>query len=211
MGRLQLGDELPCPSVSGSANNRLPCWQSVRDFAKGVDPAALPEPVRLGLENHRFVDRFTDHHPDVAELKALFSPQRRRFAGIMLDMVFDHLLIKHWERFSSDVFAKARAGYYADLHQGQDLMPPAMQRTTTRIVSQDWFSSYAELEGVGFALDRIAQRIRFQNPFQGSVTELQQHFTAIKQASCASFLSWWLRSKRRGLSLLKCGYSQTVR
>ncbi len=150
------------------------------DFAKGVDPAALPEPVRLGLENHRFVDRFTDHHPDVVELKALFSPQRRRFAGIMLDMVFDHLLIKHWDRFSSDVFSQALAGYYADLHQGQDLMPPAMQRTTTRIVSQDWFHSYAELEGVGFALDRIAQRIRFQNPFQGSVTELQLHFPTIE-------------------------------
>lgn len=132
----------------------------------------LPPEVYRGLQNHRQVDLFTDHHPQVTALKPLFSQQRRRFAGIALDLVFDHFLIKHWERFCAEPFPVVCQRYYASLLEGQNLMPTSMQYTTQRIVAQDWFSSYATLEGVGYALDRIAGRIRFDHQFAGSYEEL---------------------------------------
>ena len=63
------------PTVPSKVGNLL------GDFMRGVREPDLPEAVRLGLHNHRLVDRFTDHHPLVIESRALFSPQRRRFAG----------------------------------------------------------------------------------------------------------------------------------
>ncbi len=142
------------------------------DFARGVNTEELPEQVLKGLENHRLVDRYTDSHPVVTQLKVLVSPQRRRFAGIILDMAFDHYLIKHWDRFNSVPFEISCNDYYLSLHQGANLMPERMRAVTSRIIEQDWFSSYASIEGIGFALDRIAGRIRFQNEFAGSIEEL---------------------------------------
>ncbi len=81
------------PTVPSKVGNLL------GDFMRGVREPDLPEAVRLGLHNHRLVDRFTDHHPLVIESRALFSPQRRRFAGVALDVLFDHFLIRHWSRF----------------------------------------------------------------------------------------------------------------
>jgi acyl carrier protein phosphodiesterase len=150
------------------------------DFSKGVEITSLPVAIQLGVENHRFVDRFTDTHPEIQQLKTLISPQRRRFAGIMLDMLFDHFLILHWPRFSSLSFQHSCSDYYADLASGQSLMPLQMQRVTCRIIEQDWFSSYAELEGIGFALDRIADRIRFANEFADSIVEIKCHETEME-------------------------------
>lgn len=150
------------------------------DFSKGVEITSLPVAIQLGVENHRFVDRFTDTHPEVQQLKTLISPQRRRFAGIMFDMLFDHFLILHWPRFSSLSFQHSCSDYYADLASGQSLMPLQMQRVTRRIIEQDWFSSYAELEGIGFALDRIADRIRFSNEFADSIVEIKRHKTEME-------------------------------
>ena len=150
------------------------------DFSKGVEITSLPVAIQLGVENHRFVDRFTDTHPEIQQLKTLISPQRRRFAGIMLDMLFDHFLILHWPRFSSLNFQHSCSDYYADLTSGQSLMPLQMQRVTRRIIEQDWFLSYAELEGIGFALDRIAARIRFANEFADSIVEIKRHETEME-------------------------------
>ena len=32
------------------------------DFCRGVDLQSLPHSIKLGIENHRFVDHFTDQH-----------------------------------------------------------------------------------------------------------------------------------------------------
>lgn len=152
------------------------------DFAKGVDTASLPPEVYRGLQNHRQVDLFTDQHPQVMALKPLFSQKRRRFAGIALDLAFDHFLIKHWEQFCAEPFPVMCQRYYASLLAGQNLMPASMQHTTQRIVAQDWFSSYATLEGVGYALDRIAGRIRFDHQFAGVYEELSARETEIEAA-----------------------------
>lgn len=157
------------------------------DFRKGVDIQSLPSEVSLGYDNHRLVDRFTDNHPKVENLRALISPQRRRYAGVMLDMVFDHFLITHWDRFEERTFQECRGIYYKDLRNGQHLMPERMQRVTTKLTENDWFSSYSELEGIGFALDRISERIRFENDFSGSITELKTHKNQIEDVFLTFF------------------------
>lgn len=143
------------------------------DFMRGVRLAELAPAVAAGVRNHRAVDRFTDTHPEVQALKKRISAKRRRFAGVIIDLAFDHYLINHWDRFSARPFNQDCQFYYTQLMQGRHLMPSAMDQTSQRIVAQDWFSSYRTLEGVGFALDRIAGRIRFKNEFHGAIAELE--------------------------------------
>jgi acyl carrier protein phosphodiesterase len=146
------------------------------DFCKGVDTAKLLPAVKAGLDNHRAVDRFTDTYTAIVNLKTCFSLQRRRFAGIALDIYFDHLLIKHWGQFESDNVQKKINQCYDNIRAGQLLMPrEEMQRVTTRIVEYDWFGSYANIDDIAMSLDQVAKRIRFPNQFGGAVDEILRH------------------------------------
>lgn len=153
------------------------------DFTRGVDLAALPDSVRLGVRHHLAVDSFTDKHPDVLASKRLFSAQRRRFAGVALDILYDHFLLRHWDKFTDvDQHTFIRT-VYTELQNNEDLMSPAMSRTTRHMVHHDWFGSYRDLDNIGYALDRVAERIRFHNAFAGIIkeirplhSELEEHF-----------------------------------
>jgi acyl carrier protein phosphodiesterase len=151
------------------------------DFARGVVPGDLPTRVREGLYHHRAVDAFTDQHPEVIASKRLFSAQRRRFSGVALDILYDHYLLRNWQRFSHvtpDTFIDQ---VYRELDANSSLMPESMQRVTQQIVRHDWFHSYMELENIGYALDREAGRIRFSNAFNGIIEEIEEHDDELEQ------------------------------
>lgn len=151
------------------------------DFMKGVRLADLPLSVQNGIHNHRAVDRFTDHHAAIERLKPLFSERYRRFAGIIIDISFDHFLTKYWQTFHNIPLRTFLDQSYQGLLAGWDHMPPRMLNVVERMAAQDWLSGYARFEQVGFALDRVAQRIRFSNNFSDAGVEAEQHYADLEQ------------------------------
>ncbi len=163
------------PTVESTVGNLL------GDFARGVDLALLPPAVRAGLDNHRAVDRYTDAHPLVKEMKRLFSRRRRRFAGVALDIYFDHLLVTHWRQLEGGDVDAAIAAMYARMRSGRPLMPSErMRRVTRRMVEHDWFGSYRDVDAVASALDRVAGRIRFRHQFYDAIEDLERQHRAIR-------------------------------
>jgi len=165
------------PTVESTVGNLL------GDFARGVDEARLSSRVFAGLRNHRAVDRFTDSHPLVIEMRRQFSPKRRRFAGIALDIYFDHLLISEWSQFEEGTPEQAKEVFYRRMEAGQALMPARkMQSVTCRMIEYDWFGRYRETDSVAEALDRVAARIRFANDFDNAIEDLQNNHEDIQAA-----------------------------
>ena len=151
------------------------------DFCRGVDVKNLPEAVQQGLRLHREVDAFTDRSPEVLAAKQYFSAKRRRFAGIAIDMLFDHFLIRHCLLFHPQPFDLYAYQLYQKLAADLPLMPASMQPTVSAIIRQDWFLSYADINQLGRALDRVAQRIRFANQFTGAAADIQPHYVELEQ------------------------------
>jgi len=158
------------PTLESTVGNLL------GDFARGLDQSALDPAVLAGLNNHRAVDRFTDSYIRATGIKRCFSPDRRRFAGIALDVYFDHLLMNHWPEFDARNLNDVIVEFYARIEAGRALMPGSeMRRVTSRIISDDWFGSYRDIDSVAEALDRIAMRIRFANQFGNVIEDLRRH------------------------------------
>ncbi len=158
------------PTLESTVGNLL------GDFARGIDQSALDPAVMAGLNNHRAVDRFTDSYIRATGIKQCFSPDRRRFAGIALDVYFDHLLMNHWLEFDARNLNDVIEEFYARMESGQALMPGSeMRRVTSRMISDDWFGSYRNIDSVAEALDRIAMRIRFANQFGNVIEDLRRH------------------------------------
>ncbi|GAB1596870.1 acyl carrier protein phosphodiesterase [Lysobacter claricitrinus] len=108
---------------------------------------------------HRRVDRFTDTHPAVTALRAHFPDGRRRYAGIVLDVYFDHLLARDWPRWSDVPLDAFTARAYAMLRARQDELPPRLQAIVPRMAEHDWLGSYRERAHVDRAVARLAHRL----------------------------------------------------
>jgi acyl carrier protein phosphodiesterase len=157
------------------------------DFVRGpVAKLELPQGVREGIWLHRRIDSFTDAHPLISVSKTRVSPVRRRYAGIMIDMFYDHLLARHWESFSDQSIEEFTRGMYALLLKQRDVIPANAWPVISRMVEHDWLTSYARLSNLHQALDNIALRLRRSNPLPGSADELERDYAGFE----ADFLAF---------------------
>ncbi|NQV41571.1 MAG: DUF479 domain-containing protein [Candidatus Marinimicrobia bacterium] len=157
------------------------------DFMRDVDLETLPPKVWEGIHLHRSVDGYTDSHDVVKALRRQFSAEKRRFSGIVLDVVFDHFLIRHWDKYSAKTFNGFVDQCYADLWEHRSLMPPRMELVVGWMIKRDWIRSYAELDHVGRALDGLAGRLKLKHDFHGSIEEVHQHYEAIESGFLVFF------------------------
>jgi acyl carrier protein phosphodiesterase len=152
------------------------------DFMKGVDLTQLPSSVVLGIQNHQMIDAFTDKHQKVCALKICLSPERKRFSGIITDVMFDYYLIKHWQKYSKSNFNYFVDEIYRVLMSNITIMPKRMKTVVRRMVDMDWLRSYGSLEIMGYVLDRMSQRIRFENSLSGAIDEVVDNYNTYENA-----------------------------
>ncbi len=157
------------------------------DFGGQRQLTQIPATVKNALDNHYLVDKFTDSHLLVKEAKQYFSSQRKRFAGVAVDVLFDHFLIKHWHTFNHQPLTDFKQTSYGLLGKRIPVMPARMQRVVTSMTENDWFKEYETVEGVGLALDNIAARIRFINTFTGAAEDITRHYTELDAIFLAFF------------------------
>jgi acyl carrier protein phosphodiesterase len=154
------------------------------DFVKGAKKDEYPREVRQGIELHRKVDRYTDTHPVVQASLKLISPARRRFAGVLVDMFYDHLLAKNWPMYSSTPLDHFSQNIYRILKGHHDLLPQRLQTMLPYIIGEDWLTSYREIAAIDRALNRISRRFakRFQreNSLLNAVEELHGNYRQLE-------------------------------
>jgi acyl carrier protein phosphodiesterase len=72
----------------------------IGDFVKGRSLGRYPDGVQKGIFLHRAIDFYTDTHPATFEVRQLFRQGYRKYAGVVVDVFFDHFLARYWGTFS---------------------------------------------------------------------------------------------------------------
>ncbi|MBV8465872.1 MAG: DUF479 domain-containing protein [Burkholderiales bacterium] len=129
------------------------------DFAKPAQLADFDPVVQYEVRLHWRIDAFTDSHPVVAEARRRFGEGRRRFAGIVLDVFYDHLLAKHWSTYCDEALPAFAQRCYAALLAHRAALPDKVVPLVERMAQQDWLTSYVERSNVDAAVRRIALRL----------------------------------------------------
>jgi acyl carrier protein phosphodiesterase len=149
------------------------------DFVRGAPEAAWPADVATGIRLHRAIDAYTDSHPQVLAAKARLAPPYRRYAGILLDMWFDHLLARDFDRWS----AQPLDGFSADLRhllrEHEAALPPGLARFLRYMQVNGLPAGYAQPDVVAQALAGIGQRLRRDNPLAEALPVLQAQDRAL--------------------------------
>lgn len=130
------------------------------DFVFGQAVLAdWPDAVRREIVCHRRIDRYTDTHPDVVAARALFPDGLRRYAGIVLDVHFDHRLARDWSRWDGGSLDGFTARVYRVLREHHDALPPRLKSIALRMEMHDWLGSYRERGSVDGVVRGIATRL----------------------------------------------------
>ncbi|MBT8340142.1 MAG: DUF479 domain-containing protein [Desulfatitalea sp.] len=155
--------------------------QFLGDFVKGSAVDDYTPEISTGIRFHRRIDTFSDAHAITRHSRACFTPRRRRFAGVIVDMCYDHFLVNHWQRFNPLPLPVLAQRVYAELSENLGMLPTQAQPMATRMISMDWLGAYAGLDNIAVAIDRIAARLRHGERFMGAIDEVRSNYQLLER------------------------------
>ena len=147
------------------------------DFVKGkIGANDFPPLMRDEIVIHRRIDAFTDANEITMDSKNRFVKTRRRFAGIVLDVAFDHFLAKNWTDYAAENLDDfARFAYHA-LAANAHLFPVDFQPFLPRMIADDFLAAYRDFNRVEFALQRLSLRVRNSENMREAFAELAANY-----------------------------------
>ncbi len=167
------------------------------DYYKGPVGNNIPDDVARGVRLHRAIDAFTDSHHHVAELRRAFPEGLRRYAGILIDLGFDHYLTRHWQRFSNDTLPEFNATVLQTLQGRSDTLSVNSRRMLDRLAEYDILNRYHDWRSVTGSAERIGERFRRGNPLVAIESQVDPLRRPIEQTFLAfypelqAFVSEW--------------------
>jgi acyl carrier protein phosphodiesterase len=171
-----LAGEAPALIVGGVAG----------DWIKGNLPAGLPDDLARGVALHRAIDHFAESHPAFCRSRNRVSPARRRYAGVLVDVFYDHLLARNWSAMHGQPLQEYCESVYGLIRERLDDLPASARPGLELMAKEDWLTSYAQIEGIADVLARMSRRARQPNPLMHG----EQEFLADADGFAEDFYGW---------------------
>lgn len=158
----------------------------VGDWIKGPLPGALPNDLAQGVALHRAIDCFADAQPAFRRSRSRISPHRRRYAGVLVDVFYDHLLASNWPNIDRRPLQDYCAAVYRLIAERLPDLPAASHPALALMAREDWLTRYARIEGIAGVLERMSHRARRPNPLAGG----EEEFLADADGFAGDFHAW---------------------
>lgn len=142
------------------------------DFVKGPLAGQYAPTLEAAIRLHRQIDRYTDQHPQVLAALARFPSARRRVAGIVLDVFFDHCLAAHWQDYAAEPLGRFTAEVYRVLRATPDL-PGRLAQIAPRMAADDWLGAYRDFDTLHAVYAGIGRRLSRAGVMDGVMAELE--------------------------------------
>ena len=146
------------------------------DFVRGSMQNQFDKKINEGISIHHRIDSFTDSHPIVQASRQRLRSTYHKYAMVLTDIYYDHLLAVHWNSFSEIPLEKFSAGMYETLKEYQEIFPERAKRTFHYMHLHDWLTSYRTLEGIERALYGLSRRATFESQMEKAAADLKRDF-----------------------------------
>ncbi|MCP1474884.1 acyl carrier protein phosphodiesterase [Pseudomonas sp. EB276 TE3739] len=150
------------------------------DFVKGRLQGQFDPEVEAAIALHRRIDVFTDRHPLVDIALGRFTETRRRYAGIVLDVFFDHCLARDWGLYADQPLEQFTADVYRVLSRERQL-PERLAKIAPHMVANDWLGSYREFAVLEQVLRGISRRLTRPEELAGAMAELRRLYEPLSE------------------------------
>lgn len=151
----------------------------IGDYVKGRDYLKFPPSIRKGIVIHRRIDSFTDKHPIVHQSKRYLAPKYEKFAGIIVDIIYDHFLIKNWDRFCPVSLDDYKSDIFDVLQKYYPVLPDRVKYFVPSFIQNDWIDTYSTTEGIVKVLYRMSMRTILPDESQFAGEILRKYYEQI--------------------------------
>lgn len=145
----------------------------IADSVKGNPAGRYPEKIVEGIIMHRLIDDFTDKHAATKEAVEIFRPRVGRYAPVLLDIVYDHLLADNWTDIADIAMPDFTESVHIKLGLNYTLYPERMQQFYNNMVKYNFLPDYGTLEGVEQTLIRLQMRAKTDVDFVAAIATME--------------------------------------
>ncbi len=151
------------------------------DFVRGSNLDAFPQAIQAGIRCHRAVDSYTDRHPLNLEARNLFEPEYRRYAGIVVDVIYDHFLANDWHKYNNAPLADYTALVTEALNARHSVLPQKLQNFAALLEVENTLERNRHRDHIELTLQRISGRRKFLKPVERVAPSMWSNEAALKQ------------------------------
>ncbi len=162
--------------LSGGERNLI-IGNFIADMVKGQQINGFSPEIIEGIKLHRLIDGFTDSHPVVEQSKARLRDKYRLYAGVVVDMYYDHFLAAAWTSYSNHPLEEFVHDAYDLLQDNLSIMPERARFVLPHMVQNNWLAGYARLDNLKQNFGGMARRTPFDSGMEAAVEDLEQYYT----------------------------------
>lgn len=148
----------------------------IGDYVKGNKHLDYPEQVAFGIRLHRSIDLFTDRHPEVKKCIDLLKPGYGRYAGVVVDVFFDHFLAANWNDYSECTLRQFAKHAHAVFLSNFRLLPFRVKQFLPFLIQHKRLESYAQCENIAHVLEIMSRRTSLPANNQWAMQVLLQEY-----------------------------------
>ena len=158
-------------------NEELLIGNFIADFVKGSKKDLYPVGITRGIELHRAIDNFTDHHQITAESKSRLYPRHHKYAPVIVDIYYDHFLAKNFSLYYDIALVDYVAQCYEVIQKHYDMLPEGVKQFFPYMVEKNWLLNYSTVEGIGRTLKGLSSRVAFPNKMNEATIDLENEYS----------------------------------
>jgi len=151
-------------------NSKVIVGGLIADAVKGNHLDIYENNIALGIKLHRAIDQYTDTNNIVHNSKERLYGKYHKYAGVIVDMFYDHFLAKNWIEYSAISLEETAHNAYGLLLKHYSILPPKIIRMLPFMIYYNWFVSYADINKLKLHFEGMARRTSFVSGME-NVTE----------------------------------------
>lgn len=157
-------------------NDLIKIGNFMADGIRGKHYEHLPEEVQKGIVLHRAIDTYTDSHPIFREGTKRLHERYHHYAGVIMDVIYDHFLAKNWKSYSDEKLDEFIERFYQSLRDHYGLLTEKTQDMLPYMTKHNWLLNYQYKEGIARILFQMDQRTKNNSKMQYAIEELETHY-----------------------------------
>jgi acyl carrier protein phosphodiesterase len=153
----------------------------IADHVKGNGINKYSSGIQNGILLHREIDAYTDSHPQFIQSKKRLAGNYRKYAGVIVDMYYDHFLSARWQQYSAEPLETFTRRMYGIILKKFLILPSKTKRILPFMAKDNWLVGYGKIEGLAAALAGMAYRTPFNSGMENATEDLKDNYTLFRQ------------------------------